>query len=78
MGSTSIDGLRNKRCFSDGIVGICLESSQEKSSSTNVGHQISAMMLRYEELLGIVSSCERCSSTFREKIAELSGLEGIL
>lgn len=79
MGSRSIDGLRNKGCFSDWIVGTCLESSHVRESScTDVGHQISAMMLRYELLLGIVATCEHCSSNYRQKIGESSGLEGDL
>jgi hypothetical protein len=79
MGSTYIRSPRNKRCFSGGIVGTCIESSQERESSrTDVGHQISAMMLRYELLLGIVATCEQCSSNYRQKIGESSGLEGDL
>jgi hypothetical protein len=79
MGSKSIDGLRNKGCFSHGYVGVSLEKPQDKrASNTDIEDKVSATMLRYELLLGIVVSCEGCSSTFREKIAESSGLEEIL
>jgi hypothetical protein len=75
MGRTSIASLPNRRCFSEGIVGTRFESSQEgESSCADVGHQISAMMLRYELLLGIVAACEHCSSNYRQKISESSGL----
>jgi hypothetical protein len=69
MGSTSIDGLRNKCCFPGGVVGVRLDRSYEKrGSNTEIKDQISRIMLRYELLLGIVVSCKCCSSKYRQKI----------
>ena len=35
----------------------------------DIGHQIPAMMLRFEKLLGITADCEGCSQKYKEKIA---------
>jgi hypothetical protein len=35
----------------------------------DVGHQISAMMLRFEQLLGITADCKCCSRKYKEKVA---------
>jgi hypothetical protein len=35
----------------------------------DIGHQISALMLRFEQLLGITADCKCCSRKYKEKIA---------
>ena len=35
----------------------------------DIGHQITALMLRFEQLLGITADCKCCSNKYREKIA---------
>jgi hypothetical protein len=35
----------------------------------DIGYHISAMMLRFEQLLGITADCECCSQKYKEKIA---------
>lgn len=35
----------------------------------DIGHQISVMMLRFEQLLGITAECKCCSRKYKEKIA---------
>jgi hypothetical protein len=35
----------------------------------DIGHQISALMLRFEQLLRITADCECCSQKYKEKIA---------
>jgi hypothetical protein len=35
----------------------------------DIGHQISAMMLRFEQLRGITADCKCCSGKYKEKIA---------
>ena len=74
MGSgTSIDNLLNRRSVDERTNRTYLDGYPEKHTPhTDIEHQISAMMLRYEQLLGIVASCECCSGKFREKISESS------
>jgi hypothetical protein len=40
-----------------------------KRRQPDIGRQISAMMLRFEQLLGITADCECCSQKYKEKIA---------
>jgi len=73
MGSTSIDSVLYRRSVAERTDRTNLNSSPEKQAPhTDVEHQISAVMLRYEQLLGIVASCECCSGKYREKIGESS------
>jgi hypothetical protein len=43
--------------------------SSTNQNKADIGHQISAMMLRFEQLLGITANCECCSQKYREKNA---------
>jgi hypothetical protein len=42
---------------------------QKREQQTDIGHRMSTMMLRFEQLLGIVESCKCCSGKYKEKIA---------
>jgi hypothetical protein len=69
MGSTFIDNLLNRHSVGERTDWAHLNSSPEKQAPhTDIEHQISAMMLRYEQLLGIVASCKCCSGKYRQKI----------
>jgi hypothetical protein len=71
MGSTSIGNVLYRRSVAERTDRTYLNSSSEKQAPhTDIEHQISAMMLRYEQLLGIVASCECCSGKYRQKIGE--------
>jgi hypothetical protein len=73
MGNTSISNLPYKESVAERIGRTYLNSSPEKQAQyTDVEHQISAMMLRCEQLLSIVASCECCSGKYRQKIGESS------
>jgi hypothetical protein len=73
MGSTSISNLPYKDPVTGRNDRTSLNGSPERQvPHTDVEHQISAMMLRYEQLLGIVASCECCSGKYRQKIGESS------
>jgi hypothetical protein len=43
--------------------------NKPKRRQPDVGHQISAMLLRFEQLLGITADCKCCSKKYKEKIA---------
>jgi hypothetical protein len=45
------------------------KSKQKRGPQTDIGHQISAMMLRFEQLLGITADCKCCSGKYKEKVA---------
>ena len=78
MGSTSINNLPYKKSVSERIDRTYLNSSLEKQAPhTDAKHQISAMMLRHEQLLSIVASCEYCFGRYRQKIEESSYANGI-
>jgi hypothetical protein len=73
MGSTSINNLPYKKSVSERIDRTYLNSSPEKQTPhTDVKHQISAMTLRYEQLLSIVASRKYCFGSYRQKIEESS------
>ena len=40
-----------------------------KGRQSDIGNQISTMMLRFEQLLGITTECKWCSRKYKEKIA---------
>lgn len=78
MGSTSIGNVLYRRSVAERTDRTHLNSSPEKQAShTGIEHQISAIMLRYEQLLGIVASCECCSGKYRQKIGESFHTNGI-
>jgi hypothetical protein len=78
MGSTSISNLPYKDPVTGRNDRTSLNGSPERQvPHTDVKHQISAMMLRYEQLLGIVASCECCSGKYRQKIGESSRVNGM-
>ena len=78
MGSTSIDNVLYRRSVDERSDRTYLNSSSERQTPhTDIEHQISAIMLRYEQLLGIVASCKCCSGKFRGKIGESSRSNGM-
>jgi hypothetical protein len=78
MGNTSIDNLLNRHYVAERTYQTSLNGSRERQAPhTDIEHQISAMMLRFEQLLGIVASCECCSGKYRQKIGESSHANGM-
>jgi hypothetical protein len=78
MGSTSINNLPYKKSASERIDRTYLNSSLEKPAPhTDAKHQVSAVTLRYEQLLSIVASCEHCFGRYIQKIEESSYSNGI-
>jgi hypothetical protein len=45
------------------------KSKQKREPQTDVGQQMSTMLLRFEQLLGITADCKCCSGKYKEKIA---------
>ena len=43
--------------------------NKSKQRQPDIGRQISAMMLRFEQLLGITADCDCCSRKYKEKVA---------
>jgi hypothetical protein len=44
-------------------------ATSTNQNKADIGHQISAMLLRFEQLLGIIADCKCCSQKYKEKIA---------
>ena len=78
MGSTFINNLPYKESVAEWIGRTYLNGSPEKQAPhTDIEHQISAMTLRYEQLLSIIASCECCFGRYRQKIEESSHTNGM-